>query len=65
MHLLNANPGITLHQVGLQDVISALGIDSTERFLDRSIKAEVKKKHLPCGCNFSCFAAHLMERDLF
>jgi hypothetical protein len=34
-------------------------------FLDRSIKVEVKKKHISCGWNFSCFAAHLMERDLF
>jgi hypothetical protein len=33
--------------------------------LDRSIKVEVKKKHISCGWNFSCFAAHLMERDLF
>jgi hypothetical protein len=30
-----------------------------------SIKAEVKKKHFRAGWSFSCFAAHLMERDLF
>jgi len=33
--------------------------------LNRSIKVEVKKKHFSRGWNFSCFAAHLMERDLF
>jgi hypothetical protein len=37
-----------------------------ERYaLRRSIKVEVKKKHISRGWNFSCFAAHLMERDLF
>ncbi len=30
-----------------------------------SIKGEVKKKHISFGWNFSCFAAHLIERDLF
>jgi hypothetical protein len=30
-----------------------------------SIKGEVKKKHFPVGRNFSCFAARLIERDLF
>src|SRR5580658_1001040 len=30
-----------------------------------SIKVEVKKKHFCAGWNFSCFAAHLIERDLF
>ena len=30
-----------------------------------SIKGEVKKKHLSDGWNFSCFAAHLIERGLF
>jgi hypothetical protein len=30
-----------------------------------SIKVEVKKKHNSNGWNFSCFAAHLMEQDLF
>src|SRR5258707_8368841 len=29
-----------------------------------SIKVEVKKKHLSFGWSFSCFAAHLIERDL-
>ena len=30
-----------------------------------SIKGEVKKKHFRIGRNFSCFAAHLIELDLF
>jgi len=30
-----------------------------------TIKVEVKKKHISCGWNFSCFSAHLIERDLF
>ena len=30
-----------------------------------SIKGEVKKKHISFGWNFSCFAAHLIELDLF
>jgi hypothetical protein len=30
-----------------------------------SIKGEVKKKHTSFGWNFSCFAAPLIERDLF
>jgi hypothetical protein len=30
-----------------------------------SIKAEVKKKDSCTGRTFSCFAAHLMEQDLF
>jgi hypothetical protein len=30
-----------------------------------SIKAEVKKKHISFGWKFSCFSAHLSERDLF
>src|SRR6266478_6978508 len=30
-----------------------------------SIKVEVKKKHSCIGRNFSCFAAHWMEQDLF
>jgi hypothetical protein len=30
-----------------------------------SIKGEVKKKHISFGWNFSCFSAHLIERDLF
>ena len=28
-------------------------------------KVEVKKKHISFGWNFSCFAAHLIERDVF
>jgi len=38
---------------------------SSRSVLRSSIKVEVKKKHTSCGWNFSCFAAHLMERDLF
>ena len=30
-----------------------------------SIKGEVKKKHTSFGWNFSCFAAPLIERNLF
>ncbi len=34
---------------------------SCDGSLDRSIKVEVKKKHIPFGWNFSCFAAHWIE----
>jgi len=34
-------------------------------FLDRSIKVEVKKKHLSNGWPFPRFAAHVIEQDLF
>jgi hypothetical protein len=30
-----------------------------------SIKGEGKKKHFGCGRSFSCFPAHVIERDLF
>jgi len=30
-----------------------------------SIKGEVKKKHVCCGRSFSCFPAHVIERELF
>jgi hypothetical protein len=30
-----------------------------------SIKVEVKQKHMFFGWNFSCFAAHSTEQDLF
>ena len=30
-----------------------------------SIKVEVKRKNVPCGWNFSCFAAQLIKQDLF
>jgi hypothetical protein len=33
--------------------------------LRSSIKVGVKKKHISFGWSFSCFAAHLIERDLF
>jgi len=29
------------------------------------VKVEVKKKYFSVGRNFSCFAARLIERDLF
>jgi hypothetical protein len=44
------------------------------KFIDRrplvqvlrsSIKGEVKKKHVSGGRSFSCFPAHVIERDLF
>ncbi len=35
------------------------------KLLVGSIKVEVKKKHISFGWNFSCFAAHLLERDRF
>jgi hypothetical protein len=41
---------------------SATGYES---FTPSSIKVEVKKKHSCIGPNFSCFAAHSIERDLF
>ncbi len=34
-------------------------------FIDRSIKVEVKKKHLSNGWPFPRFAAHVIEQDLF
>jgi hypothetical protein len=35
------------------------------QLLASSIKEEVKKKHFSFGWNFSCFSAHMIERDLF
>jgi len=35
------------------------------QLLISSIKGEVKKKHTSLGWNFSCFAAPLIERNLF
>jgi hypothetical protein len=35
------------------------------QLLVSSIKVEVKRKNLPCGCNFSSFAAPSNEQDLF
>jgi hypothetical protein len=29
------------------------------------MKGAVKKKHISFGWNFSCFAVHLIEQDLF
>ena len=37
----------------------------TGQLLISSIKVEVKKKHPSHGRTFSCFAAHLIEQDLF
>jgi len=39
------------------DPVGVLGLS----LLGRSIKVEVKKKHIPFGWNFSCFAAHWIE----
>jgi hypothetical protein len=36
-----------------------------DQVLISSIKVEVKKKHPSHGRTFSCFAAHLIEQDLF
>jgi hypothetical protein len=30
-----------------------------------SLKGEVKKKQISLGWKFSCFSAHLLERDMF
>jgi hypothetical protein len=30
-----------------------------------SIRGEVKKKHFSAGWKFSCFAAHIIEQDLY
>jgi len=38
---------------------------SPGKFYKGSIKVEVKRKHFSFGWNFSCFAAHLIERELF
>jgi hypothetical protein len=43
-------------------------VDSKElinKFLESSLKGEVKKKHNSNGWSFSCFAAHLFEQGLF
>jgi hypothetical protein len=42
-----------------------LAIGILHQVLISSIKVEVKKKHFSFGWNFSCFAAHLIERELF
>jgi hypothetical protein len=44
---------------------SAIGYASGELILICSIKVEVKKKHICNGWTFSCFAAHVIEQDLF
>jgi hypothetical protein len=48
---------------GLEIADCALPTRST--CLVSSIKVEVKKKHSSISGNFSCFAAHLIEQDLF
>jgi hypothetical protein len=40
-------------------------LQTKSQVLISSIKVEVKKKHFSVGRNFSCFAAHLIEQDLF
>jgi hypothetical protein len=42
-----------------------MGKISRFKLLVSSIKVEVKKKHFCHGWSFSCFAARLIERDLF
>jgi hypothetical protein len=46
-------------------VIGDNRLDAVGQVLICSIKVEVKKKHISAGWTFSCFAAHLMEQDLF
>ncbi len=56
-----------------KDALALEGSDevSTRGFLQNwvnpisSIKVEVKKKHFSDGRSFSCFAAHVIEQDLF
>jgi hypothetical protein len=48
----------TYHEIIFRTEISPMCLIS-------SIKGEVKKKHLSAGWRFSCFAAHMMEQDLF
>jgi hypothetical protein len=43
----------------------AAGRHNRKNQLDRSIKVEVKKKHLSNGWPFPRFAAHVIEQDLF
>ena len=38
---------------------------SNSTCLVSSIKVEVKRKNVPCGWKFPCFAAQLIKRDLF
>jgi hypothetical protein len=33
--------------------------------LDKFYKGRSQEKHISSGWNFSCFSAHLIERDLF
>jgi hypothetical protein len=40
-------------------------LESNSTCLVGSIKGKVKKKHFSRGWNFSTFAAHLIEQDLF
>ena len=44
------------------DSLDTLG---SSRHLESSIKGKVKKKNLSRGWNFSTFAAHVIEQDLF
>jgi hypothetical protein len=45
--------------------LSVLSFSWCDFSVSCSIKGEVKGKNIPCGWKFSCFAAHLIERDLF
>src|SRR6266566_7813846 len=47
------------------DRCDARGVMQNSSHLISSIKVEVKKKHPSHGRTFSCFAAHLIEQDLF
>jgi hypothetical protein len=66
-------------RIGANDVFITIAVRDSRRIVGKpgvidgprgqvlvsSIKEEVKKKHFSFGWNFSCFAAHLIERDLF
>ena len=77
---LNSQTGLRLHRKAASRRISILiGLDQIPSSLDyalfpqlringsleRSIKVEVKKKHLSNGWPFPRFAAHVIEQDLF
>jgi len=48
----------------VRDLQQALSSGRSPLVLTSSIKGKVKKKHISVGWDFSCFAAHLIERDL-
>jgi hypothetical protein len=45
-------------------LVAIISHNRPDRVLVR-LKGEVKKKHISVGWKFSCFAAHMMEQDLF